>query len=344
MRFDLLDELIALNEKFHKARHDYDVLMESSMSRYHRPAPAPSTNPFGQAAPYQSPLQTGPQQQQLGYIPPATSSPPPTNKYAGGGSPVASYPPAQKWDAYQPQAKPWENATQAYQPPQTQVNPWEAEPSQQAWGQQPASHPVGAWDPQYQPPNDAPPSTHGPATYSALPPQQQLPQHYGGGLDELANSPLDQSQEAWYDASRPSEQAPPGPPPQQANAYHPPPAQATKPPYPSRQSSHPPIQPDQQAYPPYGSPPPPSQAPPAIPFDQKPTPYPTGQGKAYSKQPATYEQPNRDPYASLRELSPDPAAGTQGTWYSAPQQGAQEEQNKGGENGSAGGGYYGVPT
>src|SRR5438046_3005294 len=51
----IIDELIALNEKFHKARHDYDVLMESSMSRYSRPGPAPSTNPFGQTPVYLPP-------------------------------------------------------------------------------------------------------------------------------------------------------------------------------------------------------------------------------------------------------------------------------------------------
>src|SRR5579859_3264050 len=125
---NFVDELIALNEKFHKARHDYDVLMESSMSRYSRPAPAPSTNPFGQGQPYAASFQQ-PTQRPLsgtGYPPNPIASPPPPGPGYPQGSPISSFPPtANNWETY-PQAKPWENAqppTQV-QAPQPQSNPW----------------------------------------------------------------------------------------------------------------------------------------------------------------------------------------------------------------------------
>lgn len=313
------DELIALNEKFHKARHDYDVLMESSMSRYSRPAPAPSTNPFGPPQPYQPPGSSyqPPQganrpQSGFGYGPNKATPPSTSQAFAPSGAPSSPYaaPPQQAWDGYQPppQSKPWEPPVQ----PPPQQNPWENQPSQPWEPQPPQDHrPSEQWDNQYQAPSHPPPPI------------------YGGGLDELASptSTSDKPQQQWYE--------PPAGPPSQP--YMPLSKPETKPSYPyspsEQQSSYAPS-PQPQA----GPPPQPAQAPPAIPFEQKPQlPYPTGKGKQpyfaqqQPKPPATY-----DPYASLRSLgsSSNVEATTRGS----------ETQAKGEEGKPADGGYYGVST
>jgi hypothetical protein len=361
--------LISLNEKFHKARHDYDVLMESSMSRYARPAPNPSTNPFGQAPPYQSglpPFQPNRPLSGFGATANANASPPPSaHGYPTASTPSTSYPPAPpNWEGYQ-QPKPWEPPIQ---PPPPQQNPWETQHPQQAglpshWeGQsQPHDNLPGQWDNQYQQwDQDRPgaPSTN----YSA--PTQPPPSHrYGGGLDELA-SPVtvgaDKLQQPWYDG-------PPGPPPgasgpntsfpttntgpggfvtqtsSQPHSYFSPPQQ-TKPdtrqdpaqqlPYPEQPVSYPP--------------PPPTQAPPAIPFDQKPqTPYPVGKGQKFyppPKPPATYNpQGSGDRYSSLRSLSAASDHEGSGEWYGSSSAGkATKDEGKTGNEGN--GGYYGVST
>jgi signal transducing adaptor molecule len=375
---NFVDELIALNEKFHKARHDYDVLMESSMSRYSRPAPAPSTNPFGQGQPYAASFQQ-PTQRPLsgtGYPPNPIASPPPPGPGYPQGSPISSFPPtANNWETY-PQAKPWENAqppTQV-QAPQPQSNPWETQ-------QQPTTNTSVQWDSQFQPQWDqerpAPPSTYqGPAP-------NQPPQHYGGGLDELTGQPPDQQQQYqhWYE---PPSNPPPGnnpalstsspiPPANTGTAAFPPQSTTTAaPPHPyfsappSLNPSNPELNPEsrhQHTYSQSSDPssyalPPPSQAPPAIPFEQKPQsnpPYPTGKGSQpfYStapKPPATYTpQGQGDKYASLRSLSPaNQESSGPGGWYSSS--GSQEQKEAGKppadavHNSGGGPGYYGVGT
>jgi hypothetical protein len=375
------------------------------MSRYAKPAPAPSTNPFGQPAPYQSPYPQPTHRPTSGFgIPPnQTGSPPPSGHGYPPANPATAYPPTQNdWDPYEP--KPWEAAAtpaQGQQPPQP-ANPWETQqptnrhswdgqqqqgapppqwegqqqgnPAPQWEGQQqqrPANIPA-QWDNHYQTPweQERPAA---PSTYQG-PPQTQAAHHYGGGLDELAAPvgapPTDkpQQQEHWYNplASAPggnlpykntsplpttntgaggftTQTAPPSHPyfsPQQTPAVKP----ETRP---GTQQQYPYSQPSESAY----IPPPPTQAPPAIPLDQKPqtTPYPVGKGQQpyYSgapKPPATYmpQGPGGpgDRYASLRSLSPQ-NSGDGTAWY--PPQERKEDEVKPAENGApAGGGYYGV--
>ena len=368
----ILDELIALNEKFHTARHDYDVLMESSMSRYSRPAPNPSTNPFGQTPQYQSgppPFQPNRPSSGVGFIATANASPPPSaHGYPTAGTPSTAYPPAPpNWEGYQ-QRKPWEAPGQ----PPPQQNPWETQHPQQPgqpsqWEGQPPPHDnlPGQWDNQYQQWDQDRPGA--PATSYPPPTQHPPAHHYGGGLDELV-SPVtgaaDKPQQGWYDA-------PSGPPPggpsgpnapfpttnvgtggfitqtssSQPHSYFSPAPQQTKPDPrqdPTQQLSYP----EQPAsYPP----PPPTQAPPAIPFDQKPqTPYPVGKGRQFyapPKPPATYNQQGPgDKYSSLRSLSAASDHEESGDWYgSSPAgKGAKEEDVKSGNGGNSG--YYGVST
>lgn len=364
------DELIALNEKFHKARHDYDVLMESSMSRYSKPAPAPSTNPFGQAPPFPPPVNRP--QSGLGSGN-AKASPPPTAHGYSSGTPSSAHPPAANWDSYQ-QAKPWE----APAPPPVQSNPWETKPPQrqQSWdaqqqaqweGQNPAPQDNISthWEGSYQPWDHERPGA--PSTFSSGPTQPPPAYHYGGGLDELA-SPIDRppqqqqqpQQQPWYDpqSGNAPQYNPPAPvhttnvgqsgvtsPPQ--NYFSPPPPQgpskADTRPDQSYSYSQPPEQPS------YAPPPPPTQPPPSVPFEQKPQglPYPVGKGKspfyASPKPPATYNpQAQGDRYAGLRSLTPTSNQEGAGGWYSSsPTQERREDDTKGGTD-SSNGGYYGV--
>ena len=352
----ITDELISLNEKFHKARHDYDVLMESSMSRYSRPAPNPSTNPFGQTPQYQPgppPFQQNRPLSDFGLITNANTSPPPSaHGYPTAGTPSTAYPPAPpNWEGYQ-QPKPWEA-------PAPQQNPWETQHPQQQPGQpsqwegqpQPHDNLPGQWDNQYQPWDQDRLGAPG-ANYSA-PTQPPPAHHYGGGLDELAGpvtALADKPQQPWYDG-------PPGPPlggpsgpnasfpttntgtggfttqtsSSQSHPYFSSAPQQTKPdarqepaqqlPYPDQPASYPP--------------PPPTQAPPAIPFDQKPqTPYPVGKGQQFystPKPPATYNpQGPGDRYSSLRSLSAgsNHEGSARMVWFLAAGKGAKEEEGK----------------
>jgi hypothetical protein len=374
----ILDELIALNEKFHKARHDYDVLMESSVSRYSRPAPAPSTNPFGQAPPYQAgppPFQPSIQQpnRPVSNFGATSASPPPSAHGYGTGAtqPAATgYPPAPAWEGYQ-QPKPWDTAA----PPPPQANTWETQhPHRRSWdGQQqppstsqwetPNQQPqqdnlAGQWDDQYQPwdqdrPGNAPVAT----SYPPPPTQTTQVHHYGGGLDELVspiNAPTDRPSNPWYDNQpNPTTTAPlpttntstggfttqTSPPPN--HPYFSPPPQAT--------SSKPQ---DAQEYP-YGQysqpsqppPPPPSQAPPTIPFEQKP-PYPVGRGRP--PPPPFYSQPKPPAtYNPQQQGQGDRYAGLRslsaGSNHNVSTPGAWPKEENGKADGS-GGGYYDVST
>src|SRR5271170_2505774 len=343
--------------------------MESSMSRYARPAPAPSTNPFGAAPPGVGPYQQPVQRPGSGYgiNPPAKSqSPPPSaHGYPNSGSISTTYPPPPQWDGYQ-QAKPWETPVQP--PPQQQGNPWDTQqPHRQSlsWdGQQPPQQPQEnlptQWDNQYQQWDQDRPGA--PASYAPL--AQSQAHHYGGGLDELASpgpsAEKPQPQQPWlYDSQTslpgPNSQYPPQPPlsttntgpggfqlgqnaPPQQPPYFSPPAQ----PPPSTSQA-----PPQYQYPPtsetstYASPPPPSQAPPAIPFEQKP-PYPVGRGQQpfYSspKPPATYTSPAQgDRYGALRSLSAGSNHDGSAPWHSGPP--GKEEEGRNNEGSAPVGGY-----
>jgi hypothetical protein len=99
------------------------------MSRYSRPAPGPSTNPFQPqpfAAPYVAPV--GRPQSVLGPPNPSTSPAPPQPQ-AHYTNPVSTYlPPQPNWDSYPAaESKPWQSSSAG------QVNPVQAPPTQNPW-------------------------------------------------------------------------------------------------------------------------------------------------------------------------------------------------------------------
>ena len=350
------------------------------MSRYSRPGPAPSTNPFGQAAPpYQAgppPFQPSVQQPTrpasgFGFVPNANATPPPSAPgYATGATQPAAtgYPPPPAWDGYQ-QPKPWETAVQ----PPPQANPWEGQHQhRQSWDgqhqppptsqwdasnqqkqQQPQDNLPGQWDNQYQPWDQTSVTYPPPAT-------QVQSHHYGGGLDELAspiNPPKDNSQQQpWYDNQPVTSPLPTtntgtggftaqtsaAQPPNHTYFSSPPPTQTTpsKPQDPQQQYPYPPQYSQQQQQQQQQPPPPPSQAPPAIPFDHKP-PYPVGKGQPF------YSQPRPPATYNPQQGQGDKYSSLRSLSAASNHEGsstgwAREEEGK--ADGSGDGGYYGVPT
>ncbi|KAI9888923.1 MAG: ESCRT-0 subunit protein hse1 [Vezdaea aestivalis] len=284
------DDFTQLNEKFIKARRDYEYLLESSMSQppaghHGRPTQGGSNGPYGYA-PNQNypPPQNDPQRyytpsQENPYPPSSTPSQPFYNAPPPDGTPrpaPARIPsnsnavPLAQQSGHRPvstYANPQELATSIYDSPTAGPH--------QGYPPQPVTHPYGHPQPGVGPgPGpSAPPQQHqqqqhlhrpnpsddySPSIYSrSSPPPQQQQQHQ-------------QQQQAAHPQQQPSYSPPQGAP--QAQGYgHPPPPQQHQPPpasptpgaspYPVLNAGHP--QPQQQAYsrPAYAPGPPPSSGP-----------------------------------------------------------------------------------
>ncbi|KAM4062861.1 VHS domain-containing protein [Hirsutella rhossiliensis] len=258
------DDFTQLNEKFIKARRDYETLLESSMSQppqhnYHQYAMRPG--PLGQAYPPAAggyPMQGQPPHDAQNYYPPgpqgdqqqhyqASASSPPNVQSQGTPAPfyvAGSEVPSQGGG---PQQYPLREQT----------------PRITSHGKQAASPPPqGGYAPysQQQQQQQPPPGQNPSAPYSQTPPAQQRPTSTYGA-QELATSVYD-SPVAPHNASFPSQQQ--HPPGQQAYA---PEDANSKPPNPSAPSYA--QQPSYQHHHHHGFNPP-DQAPPPIPTGQPP--------------------------------------------------------------------------
>ncbi|ETI28114.1 hypothetical protein G647_00563 [Cladophialophora carrionii CBS 160.54] len=255
------DDFQQLNEKFIKARRDYEALLETSMAQsaaqYGRPSPAPYGygpgagggpppgqppvgaagyppqrfyTPDGQAPNNAVPYPSNPPQPQLGYQPPYPVSSPPPQSHTPSNLNHQPPPPTQPdgYPAYPP--------TNAAGPVRRQSHPSEAY----------AGYPPAP--PMIQPPNIS-----------------QLQLHDDSGKDY---SPSNYSMD---EASNQQSLGPSAPPPQSQPSYPPPmpQGQAPTPSQPPQTSYPPPPQPAPAAYdypqPNPMSPPPPSHGPPPIP-------------------------------------------------------------------------------
>ncbi|KAF2804664.1 uncharacterized protein BDZ99DRAFT_451815 [Mytilinidion resinicola] len=257
------DDFTQLNEKFIKARRDYESLLEASMSQ--PPQPSYGRPAYGYGAPPPQAAYGAPQGAP-GYPP---QSPPPQDpgRFYGGGPPGASSEPPSQYPASQPTGPAFFMVPPGQQP---QPQPQRTSPKPQA---DPYAQPlrVGQGRPQ---------STFGPQELatghydspidnraSFIP--GQAPQASAPGYEGYAPSNIAQSQ-------HPANQPPPGYPPQQ----QPP---ATGAPYDALYS------PQQPPSDPYGHPQPPSHAPPGVPSSPPPP------GAGYQ----AYQPPGRTgPYAA----------------------------------------------
>ncbi|KAJ5168819.1 Class E vacuolar protein-sorting machinery protein hse1 [Penicillium canariense] len=259
------DEFTQLNEKFIKARRDYESLLEASMAhpaqpQYGRPgqpqygypgaAPVGYTQGLPQAAPqpdqrYFSPrLQetTAPQSQPNAYygaeqtIPyrPASHSPDPRAQYAGGAQPLHQ----QQIPQQPPQADPYQPVH--HRPQSTYDSPQELGTSVY---DSPVEHPAAANQrPPYPPTGQAPPTAHQQFQQQQQQPQQDYsPSVYSS--DDTAQPPSasgmhqqpphqfppqqHQAQQAPYPTSPPHQQAPPSHQPPPAPGAAPQPTQYT---------------------------------------------------------------------------------------------------------------------
>jgi hypothetical protein len=277
------------------------------MSRYSRPAPGPSTNPFQpQTYPQYGPP-IGRPQSTPGHPNPSTT---PVSHYPNPSPTYAA--PQPNWDNYPPGVKPWES-------PNAQTNPWD--PGTNGVPLEGGQRENVAWE--YKPARDQRPPLANPS-YGSVPVEEQTSQRFGG-LDELTPAStelLTPVQTQWntvgYQATNPApySSSPKESPVQQAY-YSPPPTEPA-------------------GY----APPAPNQPPPAVPTETKvpsPLPYPQRKSQGHyppaAQPPATYAGNNTsgDRYAVLRELSTGEGSG----WYNSNEAETREESKTGT------GGYYG---
>ncbi|GAB5585817.1 ESCRT-0 subunit protein hse1 [Umbelopsis nana] len=136
------DELVALNEKFMKARTSYDKMLESSIARYS----SPPADPYGQPQPHYAaypPAQAEP-------YPNYPQQPQPRQDYYGAGS--QQLPPQQQPLQHQPVPTATPDVYAAYQPPQASGG-YYTPPAPQQPQPQPQQQQQQQQQPQPQPPN-----------------------------------------------------------------------------------------------------------------------------------------------------------------------------------------------
>ena len=240
----IIDEFTQLNEKFIKARRDYESLLEASMSQ-------PSQQTYGRQT----------QQYPYGGGYPQGGPPPqqgPGRFYTPGPDPNTGRPPQQQ-NPPRNDPQPFTYATQPNQsqqalPVQHLSEPQQRLPSGSAQDPYGQHRPQSTYDnPQelstsaYASPADSRPSQTYPPQFSAVQQQQQQQQD---GYSPSVYSPDDVHQ---------SQQLPPQP----QSTY------GGQPPYPS---NAPTSQPPQQPYPHYDAPPPPQGPPAQVPPPQAPSP------------------------------------------------------------------------
>ncbi|KAJ5832853.1 hypothetical protein N7474_001164 [Penicillium riverlandense] len=293
------DEFTQLNEKFIKARRDYESLLEASMThpaqpqygrppqpqygypgvapvgyppgppqagppqadqRYFSPRPQETQPPQSNASPYYGAEQTMPYR-------PASHSPDPRIQ-ASMGAPVVHQQPPQPLQQQPPPP------SDAYQPP-THHRPQSTYDHPQELGTSvydtPVDHPNVGHRPPYQPGTQAPPAQHQQFQQQQAPPPQE-------GYSPSVYSPEDSSQVT------PSSAIPQQPPqhyfPQQQQQQQ---QQQQNPPYPQSPVAH--------SVPPSHQPPPvPGNAPPAVPYtaySPPPAPAPSGEYQAYQQPPGS---------------------------------------------------------
>ncbi|KIW73419.1 hypothetical protein PV04_01541 [Phialophora macrospora] len=253
------DDFQQLNEKFIKARRDYEALLESSMAQsaaqYARPGPAP-----------------------YGYGPGAGGGPPPIQPQVGAGG----YPPQR---FYTPDGQAPNNAVPyPSNPPQPQSGfqapyPVSSPPPQSHTpsnlNHQPPPPTQSDGYPSYPPTNAAGPirrQSHPSEAYAGYPPAHPTIQPPNISQLQLHDDPAKDYSPSNYSMDEASNQHPQGPSaPLQSQPSYPPPMPQGQAPIPSQppQASYPPLAqpPANYDYPPQNpmSPPPPSHGPPPIP-------------------------------------------------------------------------------
>ena len=224
------DDFTQLNEKFIKARRDYEALLEASMTQSHPPphyphpypvrsqpshahmyaqpppyAPPPATYP-PQPAPSSAPPYPSPQQQQQPYAPapapPAPATYPPQAAPSSAPSSAPPYPSPQQQQQQQQQQQPFSSAPPYPSPPPQQqpFSPAPGLPPPATYPPQPAPSSVQptTYPPQPTPPS-AQPATYPPATYppptGPSPPSGPAPFHFLPGAPHQSppQQPLHQS-------------------------------------------------------------------------------------------------------------------------------------------------------
>ncbi|KAL9052354.1 MAG: hypothetical protein Q9162_005446 [Coniocarpon cinnabarinum] len=217
------DDFTQLNEKFIKARRDYEALLEQSMSQMAQPQQLP----YGRPPP--------PQQYNQGYPPQAQPQPnsgysmPPTRQ----DSDPYSYPPHQQAPPQQPNYAS-QQQQQSYPPPQSNgpapfyFNPPGANnpPSQHS---PPPPHPAvpAPLNPHHAPTSSySPPPSHAPYPQSAYPHDrtsvasaQELAANPTGGYEPVGNNPYSLSQSTSGQAPPQPAYAPPSVPSQAESGY-----------------------------------------------------------------------------------------------------------------------------
>lgn len=261
-----LDDFTQLNEKFIKARRDYESLLEASMSQPQQPAYG--ARPYGA---YNAP----PPGPYAGYPPNSPAPQQEPGRFNPAGGPLASHPPSQ----YPPQSQ-----TPSQYPPQSQT-PAQYPPT----GSNPAFFMVPPGErPQQQTPKPGPPADqYGPpqGRVPAARPQSFAPQELATGFYD---SPVDNRQ-SFVAPSQPPQGAPSAPqgydyPPtnQPPNSY---PPQGNAPPQGPPQGVQPPYD---QVSSPYQQPPPQDHQSPSDPYSHPP---PQQQGYGYPPQQPTHAPP-----------------------------------------------------
>ncbi|ETN39136.1 uncharacterized protein HMPREF1541_05359 [Cyphellophora europaea CBS 101466] len=262
------DDFQQLNEKFIKARRDYEAMLETSMAQSAQQYGRPGQQPYGYGG-GGPPPQGYPQQAQRFYTP---DGQPPNSGYP-------SQPPGPSSQIPQPYQQ------QQHPPyPVSSPAPQSHTPGPQA--PTPAQDAYGAYPPQRRPsqhseyqPQEMGTSLYNSPVDSNAPPRHSFPPLQTGTA--LHNQSQAQLSEPDYSASVYSEDAPGQQLPHQHTGPGQPPQHAPPPPGPGAQQGYPP----QQGYP--SNPPPPSHAPPSVPPPQSfsPGPAPQQQYQAYQPQP-----------------------------------------------------------